>query len=695
MEFELQLLHSHAAARGGTHSEPSLSSPTTDGTSTASNSSDGDLNSSRDSSDLHIVSDDEPAPEATEESLSSSRLVLIIDDAHLADSHSCEVLTRLARSLPSQMIMLLACREPRVSLGKPLNAADDEEAQFSPGHRLVHKLSAMKDAAASVCLRPVSAAVADQLACAELGVSAIPAEASTIITRRSGGSPLLCQAIARNLVYRGALRIDEDGSGGTLVPGWSERLLNAAATEALIESCHSVICVKIAELSLMQQLVLKAMSLLPTPCSQSLIMHAMPLQISTSVLTGQLRALRERYLITTPQSHRRSLPTAIPSAFVAGSNESKYQFVDVGMREVCQHLMVESQKRQIRLRIAAVNESKHVLGSLADSMVSSADSDDGSPSMLRASKLQHLGRPAPVRTENESSSAGEDASVRGSSISLDGDAHWWLSRSPASAVSSPDSPSLSMKSSRRGRLSSGSRDGSPRGRSPPRSPSFRKKMSPLNHSATALATGRSRREPFPQSTALAADPRQHPVLSSGKWKGKAHEHSATAPASKKPGHRLVRPISVRVAVGWLFRRRSRTAVRPAVPPRKTCTHCESQRTTEGDDSGVSARLSRSSSDTLTLPSTPDSIQALSPAQEGYPKSHFSPTPAQGSSTTVGSFTLPESCTEQHQPTPALARSLDGGITAAPGSSATLTTMVGSHRARRPVARKLFDWPSEA
>lgn len=56
-----------------------------------------------------------------------------------------------------------------------------------------------------------------------------------------------------------------------------------------------------------------------------------------------------------PTSHRGSLPAAASTDPLGGGSGSfgsggrVYCFVDIGMREVCQSLMVESQKRQIRL----------------------------------------------------------------------------------------------------------------------------------------------------------------------------------------------------------------------------------------------------------------------------------------------------------------------------------------------------------
>lgn len=380
---------------------------------------------------------------------SQGPLVLIIDDVHHADAHSCELLRQLGMKAPAALLLLLSCREPRVSLSAPSEVGANELlGQFLPGHRLVHDLSSSRDILPSVItcrLRPISAVGCDELICSDLGVDKLPVKVSALLAKRSGGSPLLCQAIARNLIQRGVLQVLPELASGCrtsckLGSMATERSLDAAATEAVVEKRHSVLCVKLAELSMLQQLILKAMSMLPEPCFQGQIQQAMPIPLDMHALVGQLRLLRERHLIVAPPSHRRSLPGVLNQA----SNEASYQYVDIGMREVCHHLMVESQKRQIRLRIAAVDESKAVIGSLADSISSSLDADhlarSLSPTMLRASKLRSSLRESkllltPPRStappHNRSSHRGSLSSTSGSLLVTAGDEdkQWWLSRS--------------------------------------------------------------------------------------------------------------------------------------------------------------------------------------------------------------------------------------------------------------------------
>ena len=139
--------------------------------------------------------------------------------------------------------------------------------------------------------------------------------------------------------------------------------------------------------------------------------------------------------------------------------EAKYMFVDAGMREVCQSLMVESQRRQIRLKVAAANESKQVLGSLMDSMSSSALSETCvheaecnnlrrslSPSMLGTSQ-RGVQRPICDGRDDTTRPGNDETSF--SSTNSDTDINWWLAKSPkdpkaraSGKLSSPSSKSI-------------------------------------------------------------------------------------------------------------------------------------------------------------------------------------------------------------------------------------------------------------
>ena len=397
MEYELQLLRSHATP---------ISASKLEANAFIESMREVDRDGSKEQNRGSFIA-----------SASDRRLAIIIDDVHHADFHSCEVLKRLVCDAPpGHALLLLTCREPRVSLGAPQRSqghAPEAENQLTAGHRLVHKLSRINAGVTSVDLRPLSTSNCVALACASLGVSALPEGVKSVMAQRSGGNPLLCQAIAQHIMSRTGMTIEEGTCRMSSMS--SERRLNRMATEALVKARHGFLSVKIAELSMLLQLVLKTMALLPEPCSQDILGAAVPVQLDRVTLLSQLQELRERHIITVPRSHRRSLPTSVISESDDSCREAGYVMVDVGMREVCQHLMIESQKRQIRLRVAAAYQSKAMLGDLADSVTSS--------SLAYENNLAHSLSSSFARNEARATGAPLDgAATTGGGASPD----WWL-----------------------------------------------------------------------------------------------------------------------------------------------------------------------------------------------------------------------------------------------------------------------------
>ena len=698
--YELQLLRSHATAYGR---------PAIDGRTPESSRADARQEASEVAAvpgvaatpTFSSVNNDRPetpppahelraaVPSEHGASSRSNRLVIIIDDVHHADAHSCEVLRQLARSAPEQQLLVLTCREPCVSLGNGSvdgTAKNSDEANFSAGHRLVHALASMRDNITPLNLRPVASAGCEALACAALEVAAIPAVATSLVVQRSGGSPQLCQAIAGNLLRRGVLQI-EDGKC-RLSSLSTERHLNAAATEALKTARHSVLCVKIAGLSMLQQLVLKTMSLLPQSCPQALLAHAIPIHIDMSMLTAQLRALRERNLIAVPQSHRRSVPSVLAST----REESTYNFVDVGMREVCQHLMVESQKRQIRLKVVAANESNKVLGSLADSITSSLSDNDElrrslSPSMLRASRLRSSGISQECVDGNTSSGTTAGESGYGPS-SFEGDPQWWLAR-PTGMLSSPSSrlvqrtnkghrsPS-SMKSSPLSQATWSGRQERLRPLSQLSSSFSRSFSTPF---ASPLNTSKSWRSHSPGRVMTSAIGKGSPYAqkrgSSAKGNGLSEQATHRKPTGKPHGKLM--STRIRNTIFKLLRpgRRLSAPVIPVpdAPGRLACTSNEDSTSYSHCGKLVAADLESLKSSRGGGFSTPDH-RVTNRLREPSP-------PLGDGPATMPLALLPPAVTQLS----ANDKSLDGRLAELKHVDEGLTTLVGSRRTQRPTAAR--------
>lgn len=229
------------------------------------------------------------------------------------------MLRELIAYAPPDLLLLLACRDDGVSCPSPESELALGHAR-SPGSQLVAELAEVSEqtevclegspssAVSTVQLAPVDSAGCAALAAAELGVDELPPAVAQLVSARSGGSPLLCQAIARKLVRRGAVALPgPDSPPGErrhclLTEISSARQLNAAATEAVVEERHCTLSAKMGELSLLQRLVLKAMAMLPQQCSQRLLLHVMPVPVDAAVLAAELCALRAQGELTTAHS---------------------------------------------------------------------------------------------------------------------------------------------------------------------------------------------------------------------------------------------------------------------------------------------------------------------------------------------------------------------------------------------------------
>ena len=327
------------------------------------------------------VSNEFEAETGRREAVAASRLVLIVDDIHHADNHSCDMLKELAGNAAVAMLLITACRESSGSVG--VDDHGNPTPDFAEGNRLMRALAAQRSTV-SVKLGPLSVATAEKLACSVVRTTSLPAEVQRLLQRRAGGIPLLIEAIIEALEAKDLLFCDAEGCA-ELSEDATETALSGAAMDALIKKRHSVLCVKLSQRSMLQQLVLKAMSLLPEPCSPVLLLQAMPISIDMPTLKAQLRSLREHHCIAVSMTHRASLPGRLNPSRQGGKDET-YVFVDIGMREVCEHLMVESQKRQIKLKVATQCDDKELSTSLRCSlrMSSLGDSSESVETTVRS-----------------------------------------------------------------------------------------------------------------------------------------------------------------------------------------------------------------------------------------------------------------------------------------------------------------------
>ena len=125
---------------------------------------------------------------------------------------------------------------------------------MSNGRRLVHVLT-LQQRCLKVQLQPLSPEASCQFVAAILGVDSVPQALVDLLARRSGGSPLLCQAIARTLEEQRYLDVDEAARTCSIAQSATTEDWEAIATNAIVAASHSVLCVRLAALEMKQQIV--------------------------------------------------------------------------------------------------------------------------------------------------------------------------------------------------------------------------------------------------------------------------------------------------------------------------------------------------------------------------------------------------------------------------------------------------------
>lgn len=309
----------------------------------------------------------------SDSSAGARRLAILIDDVHFADRHSCKLLEKLATAsggYSGAMLLVVTCRDERASLSSVMRS---DEERVSAGRRLVHALTA-RYSCQRVTLQPLPAEACSEYACTVLGVEAVPQALAELLARRSGGKPLLCEALVRMCEARGLLEVSSSQHSCSLADRATPERLEAVATATIVAASHSIHAVRLATVPILQQVVLKVLALLPQPCTLSQLHGAIPFQIEVADLSAQLAELRSRQILqlvptaarrrSVLEQGRRSEGSAMALAHRRASCLTErlpvspapapdaYEFADVGMREVCEARMVESQRRQVHLQLA-------------------------------------------------------------------------------------------------------------------------------------------------------------------------------------------------------------------------------------------------------------------------------------------------------------------------------------------------------
>ena len=323
LEAEYRLLRAHASGRGATEGAASVGHA--EAAARLSGVAPTDVGGSRAAERRQSVASGPTEPHP------SGSLCLVLDDVQHMDAHSIKLVRLLLERRPAHMLLLIAQRnddwrvdhdtdaEPgaeqsaptpdevgdhdgceAVSLGEASFTRAARRADCTPGggggEALVAAVAAEEDFL-SLELRPLGVSACKRFAGMVLDVDDVPKEVVELLMQRGAGSPQLCQAILSMLVSRRLLIIREDERKCYLACLASARSLHNTASVAIVEKRRCVLSVRLAQLSMLQQLLLKSMSMLREPICASTLAQALPATVPMGRLRAELDALCERHYI--------------------------------------------------------------------------------------------------------------------------------------------------------------------------------------------------------------------------------------------------------------------------------------------------------------------------------------------------------------------------------------------------------------
>ncbi|WP_198316747.1 AAA family ATPase [Cystobacter fuscus] len=243
--------------------------------------------------------------------------VLLLEDGQWLDSSSWELLRRVARDLPGWLLVLST---------RPL--ADNPP----PALEFLLRLPSTR--------RVVLSAMADEdilaLVCARLGVTRLQEEVAAFILAKAEGHPFYSEELAYTLRDNGLLLMEHGEC--RLAPAAQE-----LDTLGLPSTLEGLITSRIDRLTTVQQLTLKAASVIGRTFGSRLLGDVHPLPDERERLTAHLSRLRAQDL-------------ALP---VGNTSESLYLFKHAITQEVAYNLMLFSQRRRIHEAVARWYERMH------------------------------------------------------------------------------------------------------------------------------------------------------------------------------------------------------------------------------------------------------------------------------------------------------------------------------------------------
>jgi len=278
--------------------------------------------------------------EALETIASQKPLLLVIEDLHLADQGTVDLISALARRRESAKLMLIGtCR--------PVDLAFSEHSlKALKQDLLVHHLCQ------EIALESLGEAdLADYLV-AESGGAVPPEGLAQLLHRHTAGNPLFTESVLNHMQQRGFLSHDN--------ANWRIHVPLESIGLEVPETLRQIIEVQIDRLSLDEQLVLEVASLASAGDSRfAVVPGATAAELEPEAFERACEKLVRRHCI---------LRTAKPEKFPDGTVSACYEFVHVLYREVCYGRIAPGRRAKLHTRLGQCvevltqsSESKHWL----------------------------------------------------------------------------------------------------------------------------------------------------------------------------------------------------------------------------------------------------------------------------------------------------------------------------------------------
>lgn len=266
--------------------------------------------------------------EALEKIASQKPLLLVIEDMHLADQGTVDLISALARRRESAKLMLIGtCR--------PVDLAFSEHSlKVLKQDLLVHHLCQ------EIALEPFREADVAEYLVAESGGAVAPEGLAQLLHRHTAGNPLFTMSVLEHMQQRGFISHDN--------ANWRIHVPLESIGLEVPETLRQVIEAQIDRLSPDEQLVLEVASLASGGDSRfAVVPGAAAAELEPEVFEHACEKLVRRHCI---------LRAAKPEKFPDGAVSACYEFVHALYREVCCERIAPGRKANLHKRLAQWSE---------------------------------------------------------------------------------------------------------------------------------------------------------------------------------------------------------------------------------------------------------------------------------------------------------------------------------------------------